>query len=150
MILEEIPLLSDTTDQSIDVVLSGEPFTLRVLWNELFGYFSLSILERGGTVIIENIKMVPDYPLIGRFKDIRLPVGDLFFYNEQAVQSGIRPSYFSIGADATETKFGLLYYVPDEVTEVSTVSVSTAAPVSGSVWDSGLTVFDGGSSVWDQ
>ena len=115
MILEEIPLSSDTTDQTIDVVLSGEPYTLRILWNELFGYFSLSVLERAGDVIVENIKMVPNYPLIGRFKDIRLPVGDLYFYNEQAIESGIRPSYFSIGTDATETKFGLLYYVPDVV-----------------------------------
>ena len=115
MILEEITLSSDTTDQTIDVVLSGEPYTLRILWNELFGYFSLSVLERAGDVIVENIKMVPNYPLIGRFKDIRLPVGDLYFYNEQDIASGIRPSYFSIGTDATETKFGLLYYVPDVV-----------------------------------
>lgn len=150
MILEEIQLSSDTTDQTIDVVLSGEPYTLRILWNELFGYFSLSVLERAGDVIVENIKMVPNYPLIGRFKDIRLPVGDLYFYNEQAIASGIRPSYFSIGTDATETKFGLLYYVPDVVEEVSTVSVSTAAPVSGSVWDSGLSTWDSGASVWDE
>ena len=150
MILAEIPLLSDTTDQTVDVVLSDEPYTLRVLWNEKFQYFALSVLERSGTIIIENIKMVPNYPLIGRFKDTRLPVGDFFFYNEQATTSGIRPTYYSIGDDATETKFGLLYYVPDVVEEVSTVSVSTAAPVSGSVWDSGLSTWDSGSSVWDE
>ncbi len=144
MILEEIPLLSDTTDQTLDVVLSGDPYTLRVLWNELFGYFSLSVLERSGTVILENIKMVKNYPLIGRFKDIRLPEGDFYFVDTKG--KNIRPIYESIGTG----DYALIYYVPDAVVTTTGVTVAATAPVTGSIWDSGLTVFDGGSSVWDE
>lgn len=143
MILAEIPLLPDTTDQLLDVVLSDNPYTLRVLWNERGGYFSLSVYERDGPVIIENIKMVKNYPLIGRFKDTRLPIGELFFIDNKNKHE--RAIYESIGTG----DYSLVYFVPDVVVAVESVVVTAVAAVSGSLWDSGLTVFDGGASLWD-
>ena len=32
-ILEEVPLLADEADQTADIVIAGEPYTLRMLWN---------------------------------------------------------------------------------------------------------------------
>jgi len=143
MILAEIPLLPDTTDQLLDVVLSDNPYTLRVLWNEIGGYFSLSIYEREGAVILENVKMVKNYPLIGRFKDDRLPVGELFFIDNK--NKNERALYTSIGTG----DYSLVYFVPDVVAAIESVVVTAVAAVSGSLWDSGLSVWDGGSSVWD-
>jgi len=143
MILEEIPLLPDTTDQLVDVVLSDNPYTLRVLWNETFGYFSLSVFEREGAVIVENIKMVKNYPLIRRFKDTRLPVGELYFIDNK--NKNPRALYTSIGTN----DYSLMYFVPDIVTAVESVVITAVPAVSGSIWDSGLTVFDGGASSWD-
>jgi len=143
MILEEIPLLPDTTDQLVDVVLSDNPYTLRVLWNETFGYFSLSVFEREGAVIVENIKMVKNYPLIKRFKDTRLPVGELYFIDNK--NKNPRALYTSIGTN----DYSLMYFVPDVVTSVESVVVTAAPAVSGSIWDSGLSVWDSGSSSWD-
>jgi len=143
MILEEIPLLPDTTDQLVDVVLSDNPYTLRVLWNETFGYFSLSVFEREGAVIVENIKMVKNYPLIRRFKDTRLPVGELYFIDNK--NKNPRALYTSIGTN----DYSLMYFVPDVVTAVESVVITAAPAVSGSIWDSGLSVWDSGSSSWD-
>lgn len=143
MILAEIPLLADTTDQLIDVTLSDNPYTLRVLWNERAGYFSLSIFERAGAVILENVKMVKDYPLIGRFKDTRLPIGELYFFDQRSQTP--RPLYTSIGTG----DYALVYYVPDDVVTVETQSAASVAAVSGSIWDSGLSSWDSGSSSWD-
>jgi len=143
MILAEIPLLSDTTDQLVDVVLSDNPYTLRILWNERYGYFSLSIYARDGAVILENIKMVKNYPLIGRFKNTLLPIGDLYFIDNKNKNS--RALYESIGTG----DYSLVYYVPDDVVTIESVVITPVEAVSGSIWDSGLTVFDGGSSVWD-
>lgn len=143
MILEEIPLLPDTTDQLVDVVLSDNPYTLRVLWNETFGYFSLSVFEREGAVIFENIKMVKNYPLIKRFKDTRLPVGELYFIDNK--NKNPRALYSSIGTN----DYSLMYFVPEVVTSVESVVITAAPAVSGSIWDSGLTVFDVGASSWD-
>jgi hypothetical protein len=89
--LSSIAVLTETTDQIVEVVLSGNPYTLRILWNERFGYWSLSIFERDGPVIVENIKMVKDYPLIGKFKDTRLPTGELYLIDPKA--RATRPGY---------------------------------------------------------
>jgi uncharacterized secreted protein with C-terminal beta-propeller domain len=142
MILAEVPLLSDTTDQIVGVVLSNNTYTLRVLWNERGGYFSLSVYEREGAVIVENVKMVKNYPLLGRFKDTRLPVGDLYFIDNK--NKNDRPLYTSNGTG----DYSLVYYEPDEVITVETV-VQASTSVSGSIWDSGLSVWDSGGSVWD-
>jgi len=142
MILAEIPLLADTTDQLVDVVLSDNPYTLRILWNEKYGYFSLSIYARDGAVILENIKMVKNYPLIGRFKNTLLPIGDLYFIDNKNKHS--RALYESVGTG----DYSLVYYVPDVVVS-DVVVITPVAAVSGSIWDSGLSVWDSGSSAWD-
>ena len=140
----EISLLPDTTDQFIDVVLSDNPYTLRVLWNETGGYFSLSIYERGGNVIVENIKMVKNYPLMGRYKNILLPEGDLIFLENKTTNN--RPTYESIGTG----QYSLLYSEP-EISVVESVVVTAVPAVSGSIWDSGLTTWIDGmtESTWD-
>ena len=143
MILAEIPLLPDTTDQLLEVVLSDNPYTLRVLWNELGGYFSLSVYEREGLVILENIKIIKNYPLIGRFKDTRLPIGDLYFVDNK--NKNQRALYTSIGTG----DYSLVYYVPDIVTVAESTLVTATQAVSGSIWDSGLSVWDSGATVWD-
>lgn len=143
MILSELPLLPDTTDQLLDVVLSDNPYTLRVLWNETGSYFSLSVYEREGSVILENIKMVKNYPLIGRFKDTRLPIGELYFIDNK--NKNASPIYTSIGTG----DYSLIYYVPDIVTAAESVMVTTTQAISGSIWDSGLSVWDSGDTVWD-
>jgi len=142
MILAEIPLLPDTTDQLVDVVLSDNPYTLRILWNEKYGYFSLSIYARDGAVILENIKMVKNYPLISRFKNTLLPVGDLYFIDNKNKHS--RALYESVGTG----DYSLVYYVPDVVVS-DVVVITPVAAVSGSIWDSGLSEWDSGSSSWD-
>lgn len=143
MIFAEVPLLPETTDQLIDVVLSDNPYTLRILWNELGGYFSLSIYERDGPVILENIKMVKNYSLIKRFKDTRLPPGDLFFIDRK--NNNLRPLYTSIGTG----DYSLIYFEDDAAAIVESVLVTATAPVTGSIWDSGLSVWDSGSTTWD-
>jgi len=141
MIFEAIKPLANTTDQLIDVVLSGNPYTLRILWNERHGYYSLSVFERDGPAILENVKMVKDYPLIGRFKNPLLPPGELFFIDPKNRPS--RPGYEAF------TDYVLTYFDAQEVASVSESSQSTKAAMSGSIWDGGLTVWDGGASTWD-
>lgn len=142
MRLDEIKLLPDTTDQLVNIELGGNPYTLRVLWNESAGYFSLSVFELEGAVILENIKMVKNYPLIGRFKDDRLPIGDLYFIDNK--NKNARPLYESIGTG----DYSLMYYEPD-IIETSKVVVTPTAAVSGSIYDSGLSVWDSGATTWD-
>jgi len=115
-LIQKIPLQADTTDQRLTVELGGNPYVLRVLWNERFGYFSLSISTVDEEPILVNVKMVKNYPLTGRFKDPRLPFGSLYFVQEKG--NSDRPLYEELA-----TNYGLYYYEPD--------AVVTAQPVRG-------------------
>lgn len=142
-LIQKIPLQPETTDQLVGVELVGNPYIIRVLWNERFGYFSLSVLTADESPILTNIKMVKNYPLIGRYKDIRLPFGDLYFVQENG--SATRPGYSDLAVN-----FGLYYYEADVVVTAQPVREQVAEALVGTIFDSGLTSWDAGSTIWDQ
>jgi hypothetical protein len=105
MILNLITLVSGEADQTADITIANQPFTIRVLWNERFGYFSLTISDRSGAPIITNVKMVASYPLVQRFKLFTFP-GDFYFLSKSF--SGLRPTFSDLGND-----YNLYYYDPE-------------------------------------
>lgn len=106
MIAYEIPLVPNTTDQTLDIAIEGIPYTLRVLWNERFQFFTLTIRERGGDDILTGVKMVPYFGLVSRYR--KLPFnGDLYFIHRAG--KTYRHGFTDIGGDA----YGLFYYDPE-------------------------------------
>lgn len=142
-LIQKIPLQPETTDQLVSVELDGNPYILRVLWNERFGYFSLSVSAADETPILTNVKMVKNFPLIGRFRDTMLPAGDLYFVQEKGFAE--RAAYSDLAVT-----FGLYYYKPDPVVTAQPVRQTVSEPLIGTVWDSLFTSWDGGSTLWDQ
>lgn len=142
-LLQKIQLLPDSSDQTFNIELGGNPYILRVLWNERYGYFSLSVNTADDAPILTNIKMVKNYDLTSRFKDLRLPYGGLYFIQEKG--NSYRCGYDEIGIN-----YNLYYYEPDEEEAVVQVFEQVAIPEIGSAWDSLLSEWDGGSSLWDQ
>jgi len=132
MILQEIPLLAGSADQSLDVTLDNVPYTLRVLWNERFGYWSLSIAYRDGEDILTNIKMVNNWPLVKRFQRLDM-AGELFFLHKAG--KTYRPTYDDVG-----NEYGLYYYDPETVVDLP--KPITPRGSTQSIWD-------GGNSIWD-
>lgn len=61
----KIPLLPNTSDQTVQLEFDRNPYLLRVVWNERFQYFSLSLSTSDGVPMLTNVKMVRNYPLIG-------------------------------------------------------------------------------------
>lgn len=106
MILERIPLLGDTVDQDLDITLENQPFSLRVLWNTRFEYFSLTLRERDGDDLLTNIKMVNNYPLISRFRVWTLN-GDFYFLSRSG--KNLRPTY----EDLATGEYQLYYFNPE-------------------------------------
>lgn len=104
MILLEIPLIN-SPDQTLDIELDNVPYTLRVLYNERFGYFSLTVSEKDGDVILSNIKMVNNYPLVKRYQKLVMK-GDLYFIHKGGKTT--RPTLDEIGIE-----YGLYYYDED-------------------------------------
>lgn len=67
------------TDQTIHETLDGLPVTIRVIWNERFGYWTMNLYDRQQNIIIAGVKLVRDYKLIGRYNLAAL-AGDFIFY----------------------------------------------------------------------
>lgn len=107
MLIQRIPLAAQTSDQTVGVELSGSSYLLRVMWNERFGYWSLTVADVTGEIILDNIKMVTNYDLTSRFVDQRLPVGYFVFVRERGPY--VRPGY----DDLVETHN--LYYLEEVV-----------------------------------
>jgi len=136
-----IPLLASTTDQTLTVDLDGVSYILRILWNERGGYFALSVSGADDVALLTNIKMVKNFPLIGRFANPGLPVGDLYLMQESGTADA--PGY-----DDLSGAFQLYYITPDITLESAPLLDEPDAPKLGSVWDAGETVFDAGAG-WD-
>lgn len=142
MIVQKIPLLAQTSDQVLSIDLGGNPYILRVVWNERFGYFSLSVSESDETPILINVKMVKNYPLTAKFKDTRLPFGGLFFIQEKG--NSENPTYDDLAVNCN------LYYIePDATTKTSTIIIDTTEFKFRTEWDDGQTIWDDGLTVWD-
>ena len=143
-ILEEIPLLAGESDQTADIVIDGEPYTLRVLWNERFKYWSLSLSSREDDNLLVNIKVVPNYPLLGRYKKTSFP-GDLYFVNSSG--KTYAPAFDDVGGSSG---YGLYYY--DAETPKDYPTPLEHVGFLSTIWDGGATqwdVVDGvGTTVW--
>jgi hypothetical protein len=139
MILQQIPLLAGRSNQYADVTIGGIPFTIRMLWNEWGGYWSLSLAELNGPDLLVNIKCVVNYPLTGRFQALGL-AGDLYLIHGNGLT--YRPTFEDIGGNT----YGLYYYEPESVADLPL----PIPPIGmlGSIWDDGATEWDGGESVW--
>jgi len=141
--LYKIELQPATADQWLTTELDGNPYRLRVLWNERGGYFALSLYTLADTPILQNVKMVKNYELIQRFADSRLPTGGMYFVQENG--SALRPSF-----DDLATTHYLYYLQPDAEAQPVPVQLTVSADAQiGSIWDSDLSTWDSGSSTWD-
>ena len=143
MILEEIPLLAGEQDQISSITIADVTYTLRMLWNERFGYWSLSLLDDFGDAILTNIKCVNNYPLVSRYQKTTFD-GDLFFIHRGG--KTYRPTFDDVGNNT----YGLFYYDQQEAKDYPTPL--SAVGYLSSIWDAGVTQWDVvdavGTSTW--
>jgi hypothetical protein len=139
-----IPIAPGITDQTMQIELGGNPYRLRTLWNELGGYWSLSLLTVADEPILTNIKVVRDFPLLAAFADTRLPAGDLLLLRDRGAD-------LSVTYDNFGDVFALYYYEVDApVLDLPVTEIAAADPVSlGTDWDAGETEWDSRLTVWD-
>jgi len=59
------------------VVLDGVPYKLHFRWNVRGNFWSMTIKNTKGVALISGVKLVYNYPLIGRYKGRDLPPGEM-------------------------------------------------------------------------
>lgn len=72
-----IPVL-DANDSLTEVVLDDETFFLRLSWNSEGQFWTLGVENAYNEVIITGIALVPDTPLLARYRHLLVPDGELF------------------------------------------------------------------------
>ena len=137
-ILVEIPILPQVADQTLNVTLDNEPYTLRLVYNVRFDFFSLSIAEKDGDNLISGIKAVHNYPLINRFQKTKFK-GDIYLLHKGG--KDIRPTFDTVGIE-----FGLYYYDAELPDDFPTHNIALGSTMS--VWDGGNSIWDSGTSNW--
>ncbi|CAI2787775.1 Uncharacterised protein [Serratia ficaria] len=98
------------TTQTMQETFDGYPVTLKLKWNERFGFWSLGIFDRESNPILSGIKLVQNFPLMGDFHLTQFG-GELLFLKVNGDKD--RPDLESIGGDHI-----LLYIEKDEVSEL--------------------------------
>lgn len=71
--LYDLPLEYDFV---IDAELDNEPYKIRFRWNEKDNCWTFSLKDELNNSIIEGVKIVPNYPLLRRFKREGFPQGE--------------------------------------------------------------------------
>ena len=59
-------MFKGASDQYITEVFDGTPVILRFKWNARFEFWSVSIYDRQSNPLLMGVKLVRDFPLLGR------------------------------------------------------------------------------------
>lgn len=65
-------------DQEFTIELDGSVYLMRVRENARTGRFVLDVKTEAGDEIVMGVVLVSDWAPLSRFKDLRMPLGDLY------------------------------------------------------------------------
>lgn len=101
---------------SIEIELDGSSFFLDFEWNDRAESWFLDILNADRVMLLAGVRVVVGFPLINRYRDPRLPKGDL----TAIVTSGsdLDPKFTDLG-----DRVQLLYTPIDEMNEALKVTL---------------------------
>jgi hypothetical protein len=101
----KIPVL-DANDSLTEIVLDEETYFLHLSWNSEGELWTLSIENAYNDVVVSGIVVVPDTPLLQRYRHLHMPAGDLV-----AVTPDLRDT---IGREALPSGDVALVYITAE------------------------------------
>jgi hypothetical protein len=104
---QTIPTRTDPR-YSIEVELDGTNFVLEFEWNDRATSWFLDVLNEARERLLTGVRIVVGFPLIARYRDSRLPKGDLSAVDTSGL--GLDPALEDLGDRV------LLVYTPfDEI-----------------------------------
>lgn len=72
----KLPFL-DANDVVFRVTLEGTQYKIRMLWNALGGFWTLSLYTTENVSLLEGVKAAPLYPLLKSYHKAGIPPGEL-------------------------------------------------------------------------
>ena len=68
--------LPDENDFILSATLDRETFRLHFAWNDTAAFWSMGIWDSKDNVMIERMRLVPNYPLLAQYRRPTLPKGE--------------------------------------------------------------------------
>jgi hypothetical protein len=100
-----LPTRTDTPFYTFEIDLDLRTFTFEFRWNDRLGAWVMQIQDLAGTVLLAGRRVVLDTPLLARFRDPRLPDGELLVID--TTDEKREPGLDELGPDA---RCKVLYY----------------------------------------
>lgn len=72
-----LPVL-DANDSLLEVEFEGDVFFLRMSWNSEGEFWSLGLEDYTHNTILAGVRVVPDSPLLGMFRNLPVPKGEIY------------------------------------------------------------------------
>lgn len=99
----------DANDIAFLATLDGTQYRLRMLWNDVGGFWTLSIRTPAGASLVEGVKVVPNYALLTPYHRPGIPPGELLAITTDEAKQTIGRADFANG------RATLVYATEDEV-----------------------------------
>lgn len=90
-----IPVDANAPHYEIEVELDGAAFRLAFRWNDRAEAWLLDVSDVDGVALLTSRRVVVDLPLLARFRDPRLPAGELIAVD--TASTGADPSFEDLG-----------------------------------------------------
>lgn len=105
----QIPLRNDLDYYEFTIALGGVDYNFTFDWNDRLERWCFDISDATGSPIVQGVDVIVNWLVLGRFRDSRLPKGDLIFGNQDGTDTD--PGLSDLGGNCQ------LYYVEpsDEV-----------------------------------
>lgn len=103
-----VPTRQDVPHYTFEIDLDGKTFGFEFLWNGRSGAWYFTITDAVGTVLLAGRKVVLGFPLLNRFRDPRLPAGDLAAIDTSG-------QYLEAGLNDLGKRVKLLYTSADDI-----------------------------------
>lgn len=112
MALSIIPIRNDIPAYTEQLDLEGTRYFMRFKFNSRVDRWFMDLLDENQSEILNGIKIIVDFDLLGRFKDERLPPGLLYAVDESGNEN--QPDRLNFSNDVT-----LLYLDSDDFEDIA-------------------------------
>lgn len=110
-------MLKGASDQYITEVLDGTPVILRFKWNTRFAFWSMSIYDRQNNPILMGVKLVRDFPLLGRLHLETVP--------GEFIVSRLYGDWDDLRFDSLPEEAALIWLSPEEVEDIKNAAAES-------------------------
>lgn len=109
--------LMDANSQAIEATLDDVLYYIIVNWNESAQSWQMGIRDSAYNLLIDGIRMVPNFPLLTQFKYAEVPDGELIIHDYTLTKSQRIPrDGFLL------ERYELVYYTVDDIVELFSIN----------------------------